>query len=42
MDNYKIKVKDEAASKEAQELFVQLGYSNRQSKRFGFVYTQNG
>ncbi|EYR88965.1 hypothetical protein K011_3866, partial [Acinetobacter baumannii 25569_5] len=39
MDNYKIKVKDEAASKEAQELFVQLGYSNRQSKRFGFVYT---
>ncbi|HEO1785454.1 TPA: hypothetical protein VAM23_001960 [Acinetobacter baumannii] len=42
MDNYKIKVKDEAGSKEAQELFVQLGYSNRQSKRFGFVYTQNG
>lgn len=42
MDNYKIKVKDEAESKEAQELFVQLGYSNRQSKRFGFVYTQNG
>ncbi|ETR94615.1 hypothetical protein [Acinetobacter lactucae] len=26
MDNYKIKVKDEAESKEAQELFVQLGY----------------
>lgn len=42
MDNYKIKVKDEAKSKEAQELFEQLGYSNRQSKRFGFVYTQNG
>ncbi|HBC3642494.1 hypothetical protein [Acinetobacter baumannii] len=42
MDNYKIKVKDEAESKEAQELFVQLGYSNRHSKRFGFVYTQNG
>ncbi|MFP0526812.1 hypothetical protein ACLDWI_18440 [Acinetobacter baumannii] len=42
MDNYKIKVNDEAESKEAQELFVQLGYSNRQSKRFGFVYTQNG
>ncbi|MDC4766040.1 hypothetical protein OHV90_03675 [Acinetobacter baumannii] len=42
MDNYKIKVKDEAESKEAQELFVQLGYSNGQSKRFGFVYTQNG
>ncbi|HAV4463423.1 TPA: hypothetical protein JIR14_00400 [Acinetobacter baumannii] len=42
MDNYKIKVKDEAESKEAQELFVQLGYSNRQSKRFGFVYTQDG
>lgn len=42
MDNYKIKVKDEAESKEAQELFEQLGYSNRQSKRFGFVYTQAG
>lgn len=42
MDNYKIKVKDEAESKEAQELFVQLGYSNRHSKRFGFVYTQDG
>ncbi|EIB7120854.1 hypothetical protein AW812_RS06225 [Acinetobacter baumannii] len=42
MDNYKIKVKDEAESKEAQGLFEQLGYSNRQSKRFGFVYTQNG
>ncbi len=26
MDNYKIKVKDEAESKEAHELFVQLGY----------------
>ncbi|WP_426690741.1 hypothetical protein ACP6EU_06040 [Acinetobacter baumannii] len=26
MDNYKIKVKDEAESKEAQELFVQLGF----------------
>ncbi|EOQ73515.1 hypothetical protein [Acinetobacter lactucae] len=26
MDNYKIKVKDEAESKEAQELFAQLGY----------------
>ncbi|XYS24186.1 hypothetical protein ACSUBZ_12885 [Acinetobacter baumannii] len=26
MDNYKIKVKDEAKSKEAQELFVQLGF----------------
>ncbi|EYD26046.1 hypothetical protein J922_3772, partial [Acinetobacter baumannii 25493_9] len=25
MDNYKIKVKDEAASKEAQELFFELG-----------------
>lgn len=42
MDNYKIKVNDEAKSKEAQELFEQLGYSNGQSKRFGFVYTQNG
>ncbi len=42
MDNYKIKVNDEAESKEAQELFEQLGYSNGQSKRFGFVYTQNG
>ncbi|MFI9938508.1 hypothetical protein [Acinetobacter baumannii] len=27
MDNYKIKVKDEAESKEAQELFFELGYS---------------
>lgn len=26
MDNYKIKVKDEAESKEAQELFEQLGF----------------
>lgn len=26
MDNYKIKVKDEAESKEAQELFFDLGY----------------
>ncbi|MGK7779504.1 hypothetical protein ACSRDO_19455, partial [Acinetobacter baumannii] len=26
MDNYKIKVKDEAESKEAQELFVKLGF----------------
>jgi len=26
MDNYKIKVKDEAESKEAQELFFELGY----------------
>ncbi|EMJ3295191.1 hypothetical protein V7O15_002402 [Acinetobacter baumannii] len=42
MDNYKIKVNDEAESKEAQVLFEQLGYSNGQSKRFGFVYTQNG
>ncbi len=42
MDNYKIKVNDEAESKEAQVLFEQLGYLNGQSKRFGFVYTQNG
>ncbi|MGK7779450.1 hypothetical protein ACSRDO_19150, partial [Acinetobacter baumannii] len=27
MDNYKIKVNDEAESKEAQELFFELGYS---------------
>ena len=26
MDNYKIKVNDEAESKEAQELFFELGY----------------
>ncbi|ELY5698279.1 hypothetical protein ACX0AN_002288 [Acinetobacter baumannii] len=26
MDNYKIKVKDEAESKEAQELFFELGF----------------
>ncbi|PPC08173.1 hypothetical protein SOI76_05100 [Acinetobacter pittii] len=29
MDNYKIKVKDEAESKEAQELFFELGYEWR-------------
>ncbi|MGN7600018.1 hypothetical protein ACTJL0_04755 [Acinetobacter baumannii] len=33
MDNYKIKVKDEAESKEAQELFFELGYEWRDSKR---------
>ncbi|MFP0820263.1 hypothetical protein ACLDZE_07145 [Acinetobacter baumannii] len=33
MDNYKIKVKDEAESKEAQELFFDLGYELRDSKR---------
>lgn len=33
MDNYKIKVKDEAESKEAQELFFDLGYEWRGSKR---------
>ncbi|MCJ8918527.1 hypothetical protein [Acinetobacter baumannii] len=33
MDNYKIKVKDEAESKEAQELFFDLGYEWRDSKR---------
>ncbi|PRO25688.1 hypothetical protein B9W69_21350, partial [Acinetobacter baumannii] len=33
MDNYKIKVKDEAGSKEAQELFFDLGYEWRDSKR---------
>lgn len=29
MDNYKIKVKDEAESKEAQELFFELGFQHR-------------
>ncbi|MRA12801.1 hypothetical protein F4T81_19945 [Acinetobacter nosocomialis] len=33
MDNYKIKVKDEAESKEAQELFFDLGYEWKDSKR---------
>ncbi|HCJ0348614.1 TPA: hypothetical protein NQH15_000310 [Acinetobacter baumannii] len=33
MDNYKIKVKDEAESKEAQELFFQLGCEWRDSKK---------
>ncbi|MCH7353310.1 MULTISPECIES: hypothetical protein [unclassified Acinetobacter] len=47
MKNYKIKVNDEAESKEAQELFFELGYkfefcadiqSCRQSEAFGFPY----
>lgn len=33
MDNYKIKVKDEAESKEAQELFFELGCEWRDSKK---------
>lgn len=41
MDNYKIKVKDEAESKEAQELFVQLGYELFKSSRLGMVATEN-
>lgn len=41
MDNYKIKVKDEAESKEAQELFVQLGYELFKSKRIGVVATED-
>ncbi|PPC57155.1 hypothetical protein AbaMCR8683_06825 [Acinetobacter baumannii] len=41
MDNYKIKVKDEAESKEAQELFVQLGYELFKSKRIGIVATED-
>ncbi|WP_151790074.1 hypothetical protein [Acinetobacter junii] len=47
MDNYKIKVNDEAESKEAQELFFEMGYkfefcadiqSCRQSEAFSFPY----
>ncbi|MBU3094077.1 hypothetical protein KPE82_00455 [Acinetobacter baumannii] len=41
MDNYKIKVKDEAESKEAQELFVKLGYELFKSKRVGIVATED-
>ncbi|MCH7390275.1 hypothetical protein [Acinetobacter dispersus] len=39
MDNYKIKVNDEAESKEAISLLVQLGYVDSESDRFGLVYT---
>lgn len=48
MDNYKIKVKDEAESKEAQELFFELGYSwpstgkNVQSKFFFLIACSDG
>lgn len=38
MDNYKIKVKDEAESKEAQELFFELGFTN---KTFGEIVVYN-
>ena len=47
MENYKIKVNDEAESKEAQELFFEMGYkfefcadiqSCRQSEAFSFPY----
>lgn len=41
MDNYKIKVKDEAESKEAQELFVQLGYKLFETNRIGIVATED-
>ncbi|MDC5618210.1 hypothetical protein OIN82_14400 [Acinetobacter baumannii] len=42
MDNYKIKVKDEAESKEAQELFFELGYGWNNSSlggKTGIKYT---
>lgn len=39
MDNYKIKVKDEAESKEVISLLIQLGCKDSESDRFGFVYT---
>lgn len=48
MDNYKIKVKDEAESKEAQELFFELGYSwpstgkNVQSQFFFLIACSDG
>lgn len=38
MKNYKIKVNDEAESKEAQELFEQLGFKNDCGDSFGLVY----
>ena len=38
MDNYKIKVNDEAESKEAQELFFELGFTN---KTFGEIVVYN-
>lgn len=40
MDNYKIKVKDEAESKEAQELFLSLGILGRQlGKMFNLSFS---
>ncbi len=42
MKNYKIRVPNEAESKEVISLFIQLGYNDAKSKRFGFVYTTGG
>lgn len=48
MDNYKIKVKDEAESKEAQELFFELGFAWLCSKKditnldVVFIYAKDG
>ncbi|MDI9691406.1 hypothetical protein QM268_02865 [Acinetobacter baumannii] len=48
MDNYKIRVNNEAESKEAQELFFELGYEWRDSKRdftnldVVFIYAKDG
>lgn len=48
MDNYKIKVKDEAESKEAQELFFELGFAWLCSKKditnlnIVFIYAKDG
>lgn len=42
MKNYKIRVNNEAESKEIITLFIQLGYNDAKSDRFGFVYTSGG
>ena len=42
LGDYKINVTTEAESKEAQELFFELGYKASQIDRLGFVCTDNG
>ncbi|MCW1490447.1 hypothetical protein OLN43_14420 [Acinetobacter baumannii] len=42
MDNYKIKVKDEAESKEAQELFFELGFQWHKEEKGVFWETTSG
>lgn len=41
LENYKIRVNNEAESKEAQELFVKLGYKLFETKRIGIVATED-